>query len=88
MNERQGKKILNAMQEQYSEALHQLEQLLQQSPSNYTALAQLLFLFRRVGQVEAGQGFLQTAQEHASRSAGIAGKQQADTILRCHAFKY
>lgn len=61
------------MQEQYTDALRQLQQLVQQLPSDYAALAQLLTLLRRVGRAQEGQGFLQTAQEHASRAAGVAG---------------
>ena len=61
------------MQEEYSDALQQLEQLVQQQPGNYTALAQLLTLLRRVGRVQEGQAYLQTAQEHVSRTAGTAG---------------
>ena len=61
------------LQEQYSDALSQLQQLLQQQSNDYTALAQLLTLLRRVGRVQEGQGFLQSAQEHASRAAGMAG---------------
>ena len=62
------------LQEQYNDAVGQLQQLLQQQPNDYTALAQLLMLLRRVGRVQEGQGFLQTAQEHASRAVGTAGE--------------
>lgn len=62
------------VQEQYSDALQQLEQLLQRQPANYTALAQLLTLLRRVGRVEEGEAHLHTAQDHVSRTAGTAGR--------------
>lgn len=61
------------LQEQYNDALQQLEQLLQQQPGNYAALAQLLTLLRRVGRAQEGQAYLHTAQEHVSRTAGSAG---------------
>ncbi len=66
--------VLLLVQEQYSDALQQLEQLLQQQPGDYTALAQLLTLLRRVGRVEEGEAHLRTAQEHVSRTAGTAGR--------------
>ncbi len=66
------------VQEQYSDALQQLEQLLQRQPGNYTALAQLLTLLRRVGRVEEGEAHLHAAQDHVSRTAGTAGRPVED----------
>ena len=66
--------VLLVVQEQYSDALQQLEQLLQRQPGNYTALVQLLTLLRRVGRVEEGEAHLHTAQDHVSRTAGTAGR--------------
>ena len=70
--------IVLLVQEQYSDALQQLEQLLQRQPGNYTARAQLLTLLRRVGRVEEGEAYLHTAQDHDSRIAGTAGKPGED----------
>ena len=72
------------MQEQYTEALSQLQQLVQQQPSDYAALAQLLTLFRRVGRAQEGQAFLHTAQEHASRASGMAGADGTTCWLARH----
>ncbi len=69
---------LLVVQEQYSDAVQQLEQLLQRQPGNYTALARLLTLLRRVGRVEEGEAHLHTAQDHVSRTAGTAGRPGED----------
>ena len=69
------------VQEQYSDAVQQLEQLLHRQPGNYTALARLLTLLRRVGRVEEGEAHLHTAQDHVSRTAGTAGRPGHTTVL-------
>ena len=74
----------SCMQEQYTEALSQLQQLVQQQPHDYAALAQLLTLLRRVGRAQEGQGFLNTAQEHASRASGVAGADGTICLLARH----
>ena len=70
--------FLLVVQEQYGDALQLLEQLLQRQPGNYTALAHLLTLLRRVGRVEEGEAHLRTAQDHVSRTAGTAGRPVED----------
>ncbi|KAA6420554.1 MAG: tetratricopeptide repeat 21B [Trebouxia sp. A1-2] len=75
-------------QEQYSDALQQLEQLLQRQPGNYTALAQLLTLLRRVGRVEEGAAYLHTAQDHVSRAAGTAGLHYCQGLHQRHSSQH
>ena len=72
---------VTAMQEQYTDALSQLQQLVQQQPSDYAALAQLLTLLRRVGRSQEGQGFLQTAQERAYRAPPLPPSLPYPTLL-------
>ena len=56
------------------EALQHLQQLVQQQPGNYEALAQLLLLLRRAGRAEQGGALLENARRQATRTAGAAGR--------------
>lgn len=62
------------LQELVEEALQHLQQLVEQQPSNYEALAQLLMLLRRAGKADRGETHLQAARQKAAHAAGAAGK--------------
>lgn len=66
--------MTSALQELLEEALQHLQQLVEQQPNSYEALAQLLLLLRRAGRAEHGDRHLQSARQKATHAAGAAGE--------------